>query len=221
MHLDELIATRPYTVWLALGDSITEYNHCTEGYPNYLQHFETWLRLRFGKRKFLIVNAAVSGSSLRNDLDFALDKVARFRPDFVTAMYGMNDSHAGVAGLARFGQRWDALGEALRASRTPLVLLTQNPIDYGCRIACIETRPDYPQYAAAVVAAAARNDVAVVDSYGVWQQEVLAANPNEHFKLMHDGIHPNHKGHEYFFRIMRAALCSPSPDAPAGGNSPK
>ena len=64
MNLKKLIEDSEYFVWLALGDSITEYNHCTEGYENYLQHFDTLLRLAYSKRKYTIINTAVGGSAL-------------------------------------------------------------------------------------------------------------------------------------------------------------
>lgn len=207
MKIDNLIAENKYTVWLALGDSISEYNHCTEGYENYLQHFDNHLRAKFGKRKFIIVNAAVCGSRLLNDLGFAMDKIERFRPDFVTSMYGMNDSTCGSKELEAFKSKLDLLCTFLNKKKIPSVLFTQNPIDFGCNIPSIQSRQDYPLYEKAVIESADRNGVDSIDVYSVWKKEILDVNPNEHFKLLHDGIHPNHKGHEYFFKIMKNKLC--------------
>ena len=78
MNLKKLIEDSGYFVWLALGDSITEYNHCAEGYENYLQRFDALLRLAYSKRKYAIVNAAVGGGAMSNDADFAIDKIRRF-----------------------------------------------------------------------------------------------------------------------------------------------
>ena len=80
MNLKKLIENSEYFVWLALGDSITEYNHCTEGYDNYLQHFDQLLRDAYSRRKYTIINSAVSGSSLSDDANFAIDKIRRFKP---------------------------------------------------------------------------------------------------------------------------------------------
>jgi hypothetical protein len=86
MNLKELVEGSEYFVWLALGDSITEYNHCTEGYGNYLQHFDAFLASVYSKRKYTIINSGIGGSALRQDAEFAIDKIRRFQPDFVTAM---------------------------------------------------------------------------------------------------------------------------------------
>lgn len=207
MKIEKLIAENKYTVWLALGDSISEYNHCTEGYPNYLQLFDNRLRVKYGKGKFIIVNAAVGGSSLINDLDFVMDKIERFSPDFVTSMYGMNDSGRGSEKLDVFKSKLDLLCSFLGKKKIPSVILTQNPIDFGCKIPCIQSRQDFPLYEKAVIETADKNGMESIDVYSIWKKEVLDVNPNEHFKLLHDGIHPNHKGHEYFFKIMSEKLC--------------
>lgn len=206
MKIDDMISRNKYTVWLALGDSITEYNHCTEGYPNYLQHFDSCLRLKFGKGKFIIANSAVGGSSLSNDLDFALDKIERFKPDFVTAMYGMNDSANGEKGLEAFKSRLASLCEFIRKRKIAFVLLTQNPLDFGCNIINIQTRKAYPGYEKAIIDIAEAEGAETVDIHSIWKKEILDVNPNEHLKLLHDGIHPNHKGHEYFFNIMKRKM---------------
>ena len=206
MKIDELISIRKYTVWLALGDSITEYNHCTEGYPNYLQHFESHLRLKFGTAKFMIANAAVGGSNLTEGLDFALDKIERFTPDFVTVMCGMNDSAKGEKGLQDFTDNLNSLCSFLVKMEIPSVILTQNPLDFGCDISCIQSRKSYPLYAEAITQTAKETGIECLDIYSVWKKEILDVSRNEHFKLLHDGIHPNHKGHEYIFNIMKRSL---------------
>lgn len=130
MNLKKLIESSEYFVWLALGDSITEYNHCTEGYDNYLQHFDKLLRDAYSKRKFTIINSAVGGSALIDDVNFAVDKIRRFKPDFVTAMYGMNDSSRGNAGLEQFKVALNTLCTFCKENRIPLLVISQNPLDY-------------------------------------------------------------------------------------------
>ena len=48
--------------------------------------------------------------------------------------------------------------------------------------------------------------VELVDIHSIWSKDVLEQSNNEHFKLLHDGIHPNHKGHEYMFEIVRKQI---------------
>lgn len=206
MRIDTLIAEKEYLVWLALGDSITEYNHCTEGYPNCLQHFDNSLKSRFGKDRFVIVNAAVGGRSLTDDLGFAMDKIDRFKPEFVTVMYGMNDTNNGEQGLAAFKDRLKSLCNYAREKGVVMLLLTQNPLDFGCDIPPLRTRRTFPLYEKAIVAVAAEQNIEVIDIYSIWKKEVLDVDPNEHFKLLHDVVHPNHKGHEYIYSIMKKAL---------------
>lgn len=206
MKIDDVISKRKYAVWLALGDSITEYNHCTEGYPNYLQHFDNHLRLKFGTRRFMIANTAVGGSSLSGDLGFALDMIERFTPDLVTAMYGMNDSVNGEKGLGDFTVNLNSLCSLLLKRNIPAIILTQNPIDFGCVIPCIQSRKRFPLYEKVILETTKEAGIECIDIYSAWKQEVLDVNPNEHFKLLHDGIHPNHKGHEYIFNIMKRSM---------------
>ncbi len=146
MNLKTLIEDSEYFVWLALGDSITEYNHCTEGYENYLQHFDALLRLAYSKRKYTIINTAVGGSAMSNDADFAIDKIRRFKPDFVTAMFGMNDSGAGKAAQEKFKAELTRLCMFCKDNQVPLLLLTQNPLDYSCGIDCIRRRESLAEY---------------------------------------------------------------------------
>lgn len=206
MDLKRLIENSEYFVWLALGDSITEYNHCTEGYENYLQHFDTLLRLAYSKRKYTIINTAVGGSFLNKDADFAIDKIRRFKPDFVTAMFGMNDSCGGRDGLKKFKTELNKLCAFCKENGIPLLLLTQNPLDYSCNIECIQTRKSLSEYMDAVRQTADVCGVELADIHSIWSKDVLEQSNNEHFKLLHDGIHPNHKGHEYMFEIIKKQI---------------
>ncbi len=206
MNLKKLIENSEYFVWLALGDSITEYNHCTEGYDNYLQHFDKLLRDAYSKRKYTIINSAVSGSSLSDDANFAIDKIRRFKPDFVTAMYGMNDSGRGKAGQGHFRAALHKLCMFCRNSQIPLLLLSQNPLDYTCSMDCIRRRECLSEYIDIVKQTVEACDVELIDIHTIWSQNVLEKSNNEHFKLLHDGIHPNHKGHEYIFEIIKKQI---------------
>lgn len=206
MNLKKLIEDSEYFVWLALGDSITEYNHCTEGYENYLQRFDALLRLTYSKRKYTIINTAVGGSSLNKNIDFAIDKIRRFAPDFVTAMFGMNDSTGGKAALEKFKAALTRLCIFCKENRTPLLLLTQNPLDYSCNIECIQSRRSLPEYMNIVRQTAEACGIELVDLHSIWYKDVLGKDNNAHLRLLHDGIHPNHKGHEYFFEIIKKQI---------------
>ena len=51
MNIIDLISENEYSVILCLGDSITEANHCSEGYPGYVALLDNALRVACGKRK--------------------------------------------------------------------------------------------------------------------------------------------------------------------------
>jgi lysophospholipase L1-like esterase len=206
MNLKTLLENSEHFVWLALGDSITEYNHCTEGYGNYLQHFNMFLRNAHSKRKFTIINSGIGGSALSQDVEFAIDKIRRFQPDFVTAMFGMNDSVGGKTGQEPFQAALAKLCGFCNERRLPLLLLSQNPLDYSCGISCIQVRESLSEYMNIVKQTAEVCEVELVDIYAIWTKEVLEIDNNEHFKLLHDGIHPNHKGHEYIFEIIKRQI---------------
>jgi len=196
-----------HTLILAFGDSITESNHCTEGYPNYLELLDAHLRLAFGKRRFAILNAAVGGDKASESVAYVKAILEKVRPDVATVMYGMNDSTNGETGLDSFSSAMDEIVALIRAKGAEPLLLTQNPIDYSCDISCIQTRKALPAYAERVRACAKGQGACLVDIDAAWRKDVLSVSNNEHFKMMHDGIHPNQHGHRYFFeRLKEAAL---------------
>lgn len=84
MNLKKLILEREYTVILALGDSITEANHCSEGHPGYAAGLDETLRLACGKNRYLLINAAIGGSRLSESVPFLSSLINRFSPDVTT-----------------------------------------------------------------------------------------------------------------------------------------
>ncbi len=206
MNIKDIINQNEYSVILCLGDSITEANHCTEGYLGYAELLNEALRKTFTKRKFVLINAGIGGTRAKHSVDYVRGLVSRFKPQLTTVMYGMNDSIDGEDEISRFSQAMGEIVDAAREYGSKVVLLTQNPLDYTCSIKCITNRPCLPLYMDAVRECAAKKDVTLVDINAAWQSEVLDQDNNEHFKLLHDGIHPNHHGHRFFFEQIEKQL---------------
>ncbi|HBE01954.1 MAG: hypothetical protein A2096_04630 [Spirochaetes bacterium GWF1_41_5] len=204
--LSSIIKKNTFTLWLHAGDSISEDNHCTEGYPNYLRLADNVLRPVFSKKKYSIFNTAVGGRKLADEVLVLNDKLHKFQPDFISLMFGMNDSAAGSAALDEFIINLRKTADILKEYAKPCVFFTQNPLDYRCDIKAINCRKDYPLFAKAVTATCIKEKIPLVDIYTQWKAEVLEKDNNEHFKLMHDAVHPNHKGHEYIFQIIRKKI---------------
>ncbi len=207
MDISRMAGDGEHTLILALGDSISEANHCTEGHPNYLELLDAHLRLAFGKRKYAILNVAVGGAKASESLDYVRLILSKASPAIATVMYGMNDSVEGEAGLDKFSSALSSIIELLRSKGAAPLLLTQNPIDYACGIEMIQVRKALPAYMERIRECSRKMAAGLVDVEGPWRRDVLSVSNNEHFKMMHDGIHPNQHGHRFIFeRLKEAAL---------------
>jgi lysophospholipase L1-like esterase len=69
-----------------LGDSIT--HECL-----YTQYLENFFITRYPDRKLTFHNSGVSGDIVANGLVRFDDDVAKFKPNYVTVLFGMNDGH--------------------------------------------------------------------------------------------------------------------------------
>jgi lysophospholipase L1-like esterase len=210
--LDHLLRTQPFTVWLALGDSISEYNHCSEGHDSYPLLLQHRLRKAFTKERFVLIEAAVSGRTLSQELASVGSRLQRFAPDLTTAMFGMNDCVRGAAHLPQFERELGEFIAIFRATGRQLVLLTQNPIDHGHHVPSVLARPDYGLYHRAICDVAAAEGATLIDLHAVWQSEVLDRSRELHAKMMHDGVHPNHHGHAFFAHHLARHLLPTLPE---------
>lgn len=206
MNIIDLIKKNDYSVILCLGDSITEANHCTEGHLGYVSLLDEALRLACGKKTYVLINAGIGGAQVSNSVEFLFKLVKRFKPQLTTFMYGMNDCVAGMNGLDEFSKSIETMIKNVRKQGSEFVLFSQNPIDYDCKIETIQKRHYLPDYMMVVRDNALKFGVKLVDINAIWQLEILDLNNNEHFKLMHDGIHPNQHGHRFIFEQIEKQL---------------
>lgn len=143
MSINDLIKNNEYTVILCLGDSLTEANHCIEGYPGYVVLRDEALRLVYGRGKFLVINAGIGGRKICDSIPFLKDLINRFKPAITTVMFGMNDCVKGLDGLDLFTSSVHELLDFLHSNNSSVILLTRNPITAATLIqsAAVRTSP--------------------------------------------------------------------------------
>jgi acyl-CoA thioesterase-1 len=123
------VRARPVT-YVAFGDSVTQ--GCME-YANieHEQVYHNLLKHRIVKRYpttiLNVINAGVSGdTAVKSESRWQRDVIA-YQPDLVTIGFGVNDCHAGEAGLKPYLEKIDALVRTVkRDTEADLLLLTPN-----------------------------------------------------------------------------------------------
>lgn len=187
----QMLLKRPEPVtWVFTGDSITHGAAHTFGWRSYSEHFAERLRWEMRRVRDFVINTGISGDRLHRMNADIERRVLRFKPDVVSAMFGMNDCLAGADGhsvfrsaLAELKSRTDSIGAAL-------VLHTPNFIHYPADI----PRKDLVSYAVIVREFAAEHKVLLVDHYAYWEK--TRQKPYSLLVLLADAaIHPNQYGH--------------------------
>lgn len=188
---------------VCIGDSITEQNYHLDGKLNYVGQFSEKLLDTFG-RKHLLLNAGVSGDTTWGIVERLERDALRFKPDLLLLMIGLNDSTRGAEQVPAFRSNLRTIINRTREARCELLLLTQNGISFE-QHDNVERRNSYPAYVAALRETAAELNVPLCDMYRAWEEEI-ARNPNNHWRFMDDGIHPNERGHAFMAQTLYAFL---------------
>jgi lysophospholipase L1-like esterase len=197
--------------WLFNGDSITHANVHVGPARDYVQLFETRIRDELARMRDHVLRTAISGNTTREllaDFDW---RVARFRPDAVFLMIGMNDCstirerpvslETFTANLNEFADRVEAFGGLL-------LLQTTCPIMPGT---APDREPQFPAFMDAIRAVARERELPLVDHEAWWRE--LGERTD---CWMGNAFHPNHYGHLAFARKLFADLGIADPDAPTG-----
>ncbi|WP_135556256.1 SGNH/GDSL hydrolase family protein [Paenibacillus cymbidii] len=185
---------------VCIGDSITEQNYHLRGKLNYVGQFAEKLIDTYG-RKFMLLNAGVSGDTTWGVLDRLERDALRFRPDLVTVMLGMNDSTRGEAQVAAYRRNLEEIVGRIKAAGGEALLLTQNPLDFNVHEGAVASRASYPLYAQACREAAMATGTPLCDIYERWNEETGGAT-NQHLMLMDDSIHPGERGHTLMAGVL-------------------
>lgn len=205
--------TRPLT-WVFTGDSITHGAKHTHGARSYVEHFAERVRWEIGRSQDVVINTGISGDRTEGLLNAFEWRVARFKPDVVSFMIGMNDCTRGPEKREEFRSNLRRLVQQTRELGAVPVLHTQNTTE---PVAAKE-RGDLPAYAAIVAEVAREAQTVFVDHWQHWQ--TTCPNPQTLKAWLNDPIHPNARGHREFailtFQVLglyatNSPTCQPLP----------
>src|SRR5437870_925522 len=128
--------------WVFTGDSITHGASHTHGERSYPEHFAERVRWEMGRGRDVVVNTGISGDTADGILKDFEHRVARFKPDVVSIMIGMNDCAGGSAMRSKFETNLRELVHRVRSTSALPLLHTANPIDTSRE----SRRNDLPAY---------------------------------------------------------------------------
>lgn len=185
----------PPITWLMTGDSITQAQNCTDGRRGYADLFAEHLRAGDGRLERVrdaVVNTGVAGSTIVDALAEFHWRVARFAPDVVSVLFGMNDCAEGPDGVGHFAFHLHQFVN--RALDLGAAVIVHTPYPLG---------PDgddehraLPAYAQAIRDLAQGQGVALVDHFAHWS----ATGPHPFWYL--DPWHANARGHVEMARLF-------------------
>lgn len=186
---------------VAFGDSITENNHWTLGYKNWVQLMESNFYSIFPKRATTI-NSGVSGDSLPGCLNRLERDVLRFQPDIVIVSFGANDCANEDPEGFRVMYR-DLLKKLLEAGA---IVVTRTPTPWvNMETGRIQTHRangkiiDLERYSAVIREVSAELDVYCIDHYTLWMKSAESMYRGEMMMLMGNSTHPNGNGHRRMY----------------------
>lgn len=196
--IQKLLRSQNPVRWVFHGDSITHGAYHTMGWRNYSELFTERIRWELRRRDDLILNTAYSGFTTENLLDTFESQVARFEPQVVFFMIGMNDccqlnGKADVP-LSAFKRNLRELVARTRAINEAIpVLQTTCPIEAKR----VPDRRLLPRYMDAIREIATSAKAPLIDHHLHWTQQSLV-QVHQLNAWMNDAFHPNAMGHRVF-----------------------
>ncbi len=190
---------RPLT-WVFTGDSITHGAKHTHGSRSYVEHFAERVRWELRRVRDVVINTGISGDKADGLLKTFDWRVARFKPDVVSIMMGMNDCTRGEGKREEFRDNLRRLIRQTRELGAVPIIHTQNTIDHSAE----KERGDLPAYAAIVAEVAQAEKAVLVDHWQHWQRS--CPDPQTLNQWLNDPIHPNARGHREFAILTFKAL---------------
>jgi len=187
-------------IWVFTGDSITHGAYHTHGQRSYHEHFAERVRWELGRRRDVVINTGISGDTADGILKDFDHRLARFKPQVVSLMIGMNDCSRGPQMRSQFESNLRALIQRIRAIPALPLLHSTNPIDTNGE----SRRNDLPAYNDIIIKVAHSENVPLVDHWSHWRQQRSDAAPPPDW--LNDPIHPNARGHREFARLTFRTL---------------
>lgn len=202
-YLDKLKNGDKTTI-VFLGDSITEQNMTTNGFPNHV----TLLRFDLNKRysgQVNVINAGIGGQVVDQMRARIYKDVLDHNPDLIVISTGINDCL--YLPLIQFKDEYNLMiQEILKQSDSEIIIRTPNPT----------LDPDFNKemenYISATQEIALKYDLVYFDLYSIMQKEIKDGEIIQE-EIMFDAVHPNELGHEYIFEKFKSYIMpTDSPD---------
>jgi acyl-CoA thioesterase I len=205
--LDRLSAGE-HLLLAALGDSNTCNAHFGRGGKQWPELLHQELRDHYNTQRILMINAGISGDSVREALARLDGDVLRFRPDLTVVCLGSNDANRLSDDEFRAGmdETLDRLEEAgsLLLLRTPTPIMEYEPAPEHLWTGDEKLRPKLD-----IIREIARERaLAFVDTYAQWWDLESAGKLNV-ASIMHDAVHTNALGHQLVCRGLAPAFGMP------------
>jgi lysophospholipase L1-like esterase len=199
--------SKPLT-WIFTGDSITHGAKHTHGSRSYVEHFAERMRWEMGRGNDIVINTGISGDKADGILRAFDWRVARFKPDVVSIMIGMNDCTRGAKKREEFRANLRELIHRVRGLGAIPVIHSSNIVEPSA----VSERGDLPAYMSIVSEVAREERTIFVDHWHHWQ---ASCTDEEKLKLwLNDPIHPNARGHRELAILTFKTLCIYDPKSP-------
>jgi len=181
-----------------LGDSTTEVNSHTNGYPNHVDLLRIYLEGKYGVNNVNVINSGVSGNTIQKMWSRGYVDVCKHKPDLVVICSGLNDATAEKnISNELFEECYKGIiEEVLSTTDADIILRTSNKTvfhnDVNTRLKN-ELNPIIRSLANAY-------NIGYIDIYSYW--EYLVENGITIDTIHNDSYHPNEIGHEYIYEYM-------------------
>ena len=182
-----------------LGDSTTEQNATTNGNLNHVGLLENWLKDTYGEELVTVVNAGISGNSIKQMWQRVWKDVLVHKPDLIIISSALNDQGGGNAiTLAEYKSNYDMIiKEILAQTECDIILRTPNLTQTPSTNIALE---DFNEVTYAI---AEKHNLGVFDLFTEMQKDIDSGNIVLS-ELMQDNVHPNEFGHEYMFEKFKS-----------------
>ena len=188
--LQKLLAGKsPALTWVFTGDSITHGAKHTDGTRSYVEHFAERVRWELGRVNDIVINTGISGDKADGILKSFDWRVARFKPDVISIMIGMNDCSRGPEKREEFRQNVRSLIRRSRELGAIPILHTMNTVEPSSA----RDRGDLPAYVAIIGEVAREEKTILVDHWHHWK--IHCDTPEKLKPWLNDPIHPGARGH--------------------------
>ena len=182
--LAKLKAGQPITI-VTMGDSLTDFNHWANKETNWPTLLKKNIKEKHGS-EVTIVNPAIGGTLLTQNLVLMPRWTNSTQPDLVTVLFGFNDWSSGMRGAQFQDALKDAVDRIRRATKgnADVLLLTTAP--------SLDNGQNFDELADAARTAARDKNAGIADTYSAFQAVEAGKKASLY---VHDKVHLGPPGH--------------------------